>query len=110
MKLYVVEVSHDDGDGHSKGSHERGEACANPAELPMQLYVAASHQRRLKDVEGDPSGERGAMHPEKKWPRDRGMKQILVDRPAESGDYDRRKQQRHREVEVLFQQSVVSRD
>src|SRR5271165_7061481 len=65
-----------------------------------------AHQRRLKDVEGHPPGERGGMNPEKKGPRQSWMEQVGIYGVAEAPDHNGRNEQRHKEIKILVQQPV----
>src|SRR3984885_15320877 len=101
VKNVLVKAAHDDSDDEAEHNHGGGQPDAKPAEGAMNADIAGTHQRGLKDVEGDPSCKCGAVNPEKEGARNRGMEEVVVDGVVEAPDNDCGDEQRHGEVEVF---------
>ena len=74
----------------------------------MPTDFAYPHQRRLTNKEDHPRSKSRGMNPKNERPRDGRMKQVLVDRPLEAGDHNRRQQQRHRKIKIAAQNPVTT--
>lgn len=103
MKLDGIEPAHDDGYRETQRDHQCAEDGAKPTEEAVPRYVVRTHECRLKDVEGHPSGECEAMNPEKERPRQGGVEQALIHGATETGNNDRSEQQGHEEIEIPVQ-------
>lgn len=103
-------MAHYDSGGGTERNHRRAERRSEPSEEAMPLYVSRADQDGLKHEEDDPAEERRTVKPQNERPRDGGAKEVLVDCAAEAPEHNCLEQQRHREIEVLIDESPRPRE
>jgi hypothetical protein len=108
MELNGVKAGHDDGSSNAQRNHHRRQPGAKPSDGAVPTEFAYTDQRGLTNEEDHPPGESCAMNPENEGPRHGGMEQVGVDGTLETGDHNRRDQQRHREIEISMQNLVTT--
>lgn len=100
-----VESHHGDRRGEANHSHCAAERRTEPADSLVPSHLTRSHERRLKDKEEYPPEEHCSVNVEQKRARRRGVDELLLYRVAESIDHYGRDDQRHGEVEIVFEQA-----
>lgn len=109
VKLEGVETSHGDGGGNAQHGDYSAEAHAEPPDAAVPAHVVAADQRGLEHEQDQPAGENGRMHIKNEGAGHGGMDEVLVHGVAEAVHHGPEDQQRHEEIEVVFQQGGAAR-
>jgi hypothetical protein len=106
MKLQRIEPPHHHSNHGAQRDHHGPENSPKPSQRPVDTHLPHAHQRRLQNKENHPPGKCRGVNPQKHRLRRSGMKQIPVDRLAETGHHNSSHNQRKEEVEVAIHQAA----